>query len=122
MPAKLVKCKLTAGASEFYYFLGPKGLYAGAIATEVGIVEAPADEQDKPNTSVKELLGSGVARRVSVRSTSGTNKFTTKMIVAKAKAATAEDGLIGKTISTDGAKVSGSQIVSVVSPRRATFY
>jgi hypothetical protein len=122
MAAKLVKCKLTAGASEFYYFLAPKGLYTGGIATETGISEAGEDEQDKPNTSVSEILGSGVGRRISVRSTSGTNKFTTKMIVAKAKAATAEDGLIEKIIATDGAKVAGSKIVSVVNPRRATFY
>lgn len=122
MAAKLVKCKLTAGVSEFYYFLGPKGLYSGTIATECGVEEASDEEQDKPNTSVSEILGSGVGRRLSVRSINGTNKYTTKIIVAKAKAATAEDGLIDKTIGTDGAKVAGSKIVSVVNPRRATFY
>jgi hypothetical protein len=125
MAAKLIKCKLVSGTApnqETYYFLGPKGLYTGTIATETGISEADDNEQDKPNTSVSQILGSGVGRRISVRSTSGTNKYTTKMIVAKSKAATAEDGLIGKAIGTDGAKVSGSTIVSVVNPRRATFY
>ncbi|MBC1236186.1 hypothetical protein [Nostoc sp. 2RC] len=125
MVAKLIKCKLVSGTApnqETYFFLGPKGLYIGGIATETGISEADENEQDKPNTTVKELLGSGVARRISVRSTQGTSKYTTKMLVAKSKAPTAEDGLIDKIISTDGTKVSGSKIVSVVNPRRATFY
>ncbi len=86
------------------------------------MTEAAGDDFKEPNVAVKELLGCGAAVRIKVRSGTGLTRYTTSLVVAKAKSLTAEADLLGKSISTHGAKVSGTTIDSVVNPRRATFY
>lgn len=124
MPITLVKHKLTTGGtgSKDYFFLAPKGLYTGTLGNACGVAEATDAELKEPNVAVKELLGCGAAVRIKVRSGTGTTRYTTSLVVAKSKSLTAEAELIDKVINTDGAKVSGTTITSVNSPRRATFY
>ncbi len=124
MAITLIKHKLTTGGtgSKDYFFLAPKGLYVGSLGTACGVSEATENEMKETNVAVKELLGCGAAVRIKVRSGTGTTRYTTSLVVAKSKSLTAESELLEKTINTDGARVSGTMINSVVNPRRATFY
>jgi hypothetical protein len=115
---KLTKLVATIGTAK-YCFLGTQGLYTGTNATEVGIAEAPPEDEDLPNYAVKELLLKGLVRRVSaIVLTTGNKRTKIGMLVAKDKLSTALDGLIDNTISIPGG-TSGA-IKSVGFSRRVT--
>jgi hypothetical protein len=123
MVAKFALFKITNGTGTTatkFYFRGIAGSYDG-IATACGVVEVTdSDEKKMPACSVEELLGSSQAERVKLRLAKAANKSEYKeIIVATDKADTvkkakADGGLIGETFG-------GRAILSVVSPRRASY-
>lgn len=121
MGIKLVKCRTTTDTNN-YFFLAPKGTYTGAIATASGIFEAEAEHTDQPNTAVKELLLSGILKRVHCRATKAGKNYTLQLLARKDKVDTIADDIKGKTIGTDGTVSGGAIIARVITPRRAQTY
>lgn len=121
MPTKQVKCKVSAASGEGasattrdYFFLAPKGMYTGTVATAVGIAEASATEQDEPIVTVKELLRSCRVVRLNATAKTATGKaYSVTMLCAPAKFAGIRDALKGKAIATEGAASNGATIFSV---------
>lgn len=127
MGIKLVRCKTTiaaAGANpaRTYFFLAPKGLYTGGIATACGITQGADTDNDEPVTPVKELLLYGIVERIHARATKGTKIYQYAMLCAAAKQTTVATDLKGKTVSTEGVLSTGSVIQRTVNPRRAVSY
>jgi hypothetical protein len=110
----------TGPTATKFYFKGIAGSYAG-IATACGVTEVTDnDEKRMPACSIEELLGSSQAVRIKLRLAKANNKSEYKEIIVAtdkadtAKKAKADGGLIGETFD-------GRAILSVVSPRRASY-
>lgn len=121
MATKLTKYVLTSGSAKFV-FLASKGLYTGAVATECGVTEPTAEDAVLPTIPVARLVQSKAAKRLTVSVLKGTKTYRVKLIVATAKLATAETGLIGKTISTEGAVMNGGTIKDAYQSLKASAY
>lgn len=122
MGTKLVKHKVTNGTVS-YAFMAPKGLYSGSVGTECGVDEITTDaDQLLPVVPVARLMQSKVAKRLAAKVLKGTIVYRCKLVVATSKLATAETGLIGKTISTEGAVMNGGTIKDAYQPLNATAY
>lgn len=122
MGTKLVKHKVTNGTAS-YVFLAPKGLYTGGVGTECGVDEVTTDaDQLLPVIPIAKLLQSKAAKRLTVKVLKGTKYYRSKLVVATSKLATAETGLIGKTISTEGAVMNGGTIEDAYQGLNATAY
>jgi hypothetical protein len=123
MPTKLVKHKVTNGTVG-YVFLAPKGLYSGNVGTECGVTEVTGGEADDllPVVPVKQLLQSKIAKRLTAKVLKGTKTYRCKLVVATTKLASAETGLLNKTIATEGAVMNGGTIEDAYQPLNATAY
>lgn len=135
MPIKLVKVQVSvastsggAGTANFYRFLAPRGLYKGDITTGTDIAELADDDAniDEPIYTVAELIKARKIVRITVRTVEGTGTSaitrTMQMFCGIKKIGSVDDNLKNKTVTVDGALVSGSKIKSVVGKRDATFY
>ncbi len=107
----------TAPNQATYWFLGKDDVYEGDIATETGVSEAPALEQNRATTEVEELLGAGVLiRLVATIGTVGANdNQQVRLLCSREKLGTAIDSLFGKSIRN-------KSVLSVRVPRKATFF
>lgn len=113
----LALCKMTVN-TETYYFRGSKAIYENTdIATATGISLAnPATEGDKLPHRTPDILGHGVAIKISVSHGSGTTVKTSSLLCATDKIASIDQNLIGKTYP------GGNIITSARVKRDATFY
>jgi hypothetical protein len=98
---RLEMVKATIGTAT-YLFKAPDGLYAGAVATAVGIAAAADTDKDSPEYAVKELLQKGIVYRLSATTLVGGRKRRLRILVAKDKLNTALDDLKDKTYSLTG--------------------
>lgn len=123
MATKLTKHKVTNGTVG-YVFMAPKGLYTGAVGTECGVTEVVSGEADDllPVVPVARLLQSKVAKRLTAKVLKGTKVYRCKLVVATTKLASAETGLLNKTIGTEGAVMNGGTIEDAYQPLNATSY
>lgn len=107
--------RATIGTDRQYFFLQSPTSYTGSLDTVTGITAAADSEQDEPPTSVQNLVSKGVLFRVAIQYTSGTGRKSAKLLVTKAKLATALDDLIGKSFR-------GGSITSARIPQKAQFF
>jgi hypothetical protein len=120
MAPVLAKHKLTLtgsvdGGGKTYYFLARPGTYA-SIGSTVGItLVTEQSEMNNPNTSVAELLGSGLAFRILCHGKSGGAMKYFNVLCSRDKIGTALDGVINKTIN-------GVTLLAAKGKRRASFF
>lgn len=107
----------TAPNQTTYYFRGRDDVYEDDIATETGVEEAPAGEQNRARVEVEELLGAGVLIRLvaTIGLVGDDETDQVKLLCRRDKLGTAIDNLFGKTIR-------GKSVLSVRVPRKATFF
>ena len=105
--------------TDSYFFLAKPSVYTGDISTQTGVTEAALTEKDEPRYPVSELLAKGIVTRLVTYAVEGTGitarRKTHRLLVTKAKLATALDGLRGKSIG-------GAVVDSVGFPRKRTLF
>lgn len=114
--------------TQYYRFLAPRGLYKGDIHTATDIAELAENDAniDEPVYTVAELIKARKIARITVRTIEGTGTAaktrTMQMFSSIKKLSSVDDDLKDKTVTVDGALISGSKIKGVAGKRDATFY